>query len=274
MNVYIMTDMEAVAGVLNSLDWCYPNGRYYDLGRELLTLETNAAIEGFIAAGAKRITVCDGHGWGGINPRLLHPRAELLAGSFRHIRYPFGLSAEDDVMGWVGQHAMAGTPFGHLTHTGSFEILECTLNGQPVGEIGQMAYVAAELGVRSIFLSGDRAGCAEAATLVPGIETVSVKEGLYASSGTDLTPEEAEGAFTAARHLSPPTSRERIREGAERSLRRAGEDSTMGRLDPLPSPYSLRFTHRGTGNGEPGKAFVRSHHASVIAALNAEAVEA
>lgn len=274
MNVYIMTDMEAVAGVLNSLDWCYPNGRYYDLGRELLTLETNAAIEGFLAAGAQRITVCDGHGWGGINPRILHPRAELLAGSFRYVRYPFGLTAKDDVMGWVGQHAMAGAPFGHLAHTGSFDVLECALNGQPLGEIGEMAHVAAELGVRSIFLSGDRAGCEEAAALIPGIETVSVKEGLHASPGADLTPEEAERAFTAARHLSPQTARERIQEGAERALRRAQEDETMGRLNRLPPPYSLKSTRRRTTDGKPGKIFIRSHSTSIIGVLNAETVEA
>ena len=45
MKVFLMTDLEAVAGVINFLDWCYPTGRYYDQAKELLTLEANAAIE-------------------------------------------------------------------------------------------------------------------------------------------------------------------------------------------------------------------------------------
>ena len=46
MRVYIETDLEGVAGVRNFEDWASPGGRYYDLARELLTLEINAAIEG------------------------------------------------------------------------------------------------------------------------------------------------------------------------------------------------------------------------------------
>ena len=51
MKVYIMTDLEGVAGVMNSTDWIYPESRYYERGKELLTKEVNAAIDGFFAAG-------------------------------------------------------------------------------------------------------------------------------------------------------------------------------------------------------------------------------
>ena len=51
MKVYVMTDMEGVAGVVSSTDYCAPESRYYEVGRELTTLETNAAIEGALAAG-------------------------------------------------------------------------------------------------------------------------------------------------------------------------------------------------------------------------------
>jgi len=270
MNVYICTDLEAVAGVIDSLNWCYPDGRYFDAAKELLTLETNAAIEGFLAAGAERIVVCDGHGWGGIDPRKLHPDAELLAGTFSYVKYPLGLDGGFDVFAWVGQHAMAGTPYGHLAHTGSYHVLEATFNETPIGEIGQFAYVAAELGVRPIFLSGDRAGCEEASALIPGIETVTVKEGLSAFQGLELTTEEAQKAFTAARHLSSQTARERIRERAEHALRRAKEDVNMGRLElPLP-PYSLKSVNRRGKDGEPGKVVFRSHPDSFIGAINAK----
>ncbi len=270
MNLYLMTDLEAVAGVIDSLAWCYPTGRYFDLARELLTLETNAAIEGFFAAGAKRIVVCDGHGWGGINPKLLHGGVELIAGSFGYVSSPYGLDESFDAVAWVGQHAMAGAPYAHLAHTGSFAVQELDFNGSPIGELGQFAYCAAELGVRSIFLSGDKAGCDEAAALVPGIETVAVKEAISGFRGLDLTGEEAEKAFTAARHLSPQTARERIREKAELALSRAREDKAMGRLTLPPGPYTLTTTVRPSAEDSTRKVYVRSHRESFIGAMNCE----
>ena len=51
MNIYIMTDLEGVAGVLDYDNWCTPESRYYETAKELLTLEVNAAIEGFFEGG-------------------------------------------------------------------------------------------------------------------------------------------------------------------------------------------------------------------------------
>ena len=75
ISVYIMTDMEGVAGVLDFEQWTSPESRYYDLGKEFLTLEVNAAIEGFARGGAAEFLVADGHGHGAINPKLLDARA-------------------------------------------------------------------------------------------------------------------------------------------------------------------------------------------------------
>lgn len=264
-----MTDLEAVAGVINFFDWCYPTGRYYDRAKELLTLEANAAIEGFFAAGAECVTLCDGHGYGGLAPHLLDARAEFLTG-FNHVPYPLGLTAEYDVAAWVGQHSMAGTPYGHLAHTGSEGVLEVTFNGNPIGEIGEFAYAAAELGVRAIFLSGDRAGCEEAEALIPGIETVAVKEGLSAFRGLESPLEDAQRDFTAARHLSPLAARERIRKGAEYALHRARKDRDMGRLMLPPAPYSMKTVYRNTKEGSPGGSCVHTHPDSFIALMNAK----
>jgi len=38
--VYIMTDMEGVAGVRDAEQWCGPDGRYYDVGQKFLTDES------------------------------------------------------------------------------------------------------------------------------------------------------------------------------------------------------------------------------------------
>ncbi|MBM4047123.1 MAG: hypothetical protein FJ279_18630, partial [Planctomycetes bacterium] len=44
MKVYIMTDMEGVAGVTDSENHSGPGARYYEVARQLTTGETNAAI--------------------------------------------------------------------------------------------------------------------------------------------------------------------------------------------------------------------------------------
>ena len=100
MKVFIMTDMEGVAGMINFDDWVDPKGRYYEAGKRLLTLEINAAVEGFFDAGATEILVCDGHGWGGINHELLDSRVLFQRGW--NVVYPFDLTASYDVIAWIG----------------------------------------------------------------------------------------------------------------------------------------------------------------------------
>ena len=116
MKIMIMTDMEGVAGVQNAEQWLTPECRYYETGRKLLTLEVNAAIEGFLAGGATEIVVADGHGAGAINIELLDSRAQLERGWATGWPGPSLLSGNFDAVAWVGQHAKAGTPHAHLAH--------------------------------------------------------------------------------------------------------------------------------------------------------------
>jgi len=113
MKVYMMTDLEGVAGVINSTDWIYPESKYYEKGKEYLTKEVNAAIDGFFAAGATEIVVHDGHGSGAIDIALLDPRAKLQRGWHgENGAYPFGKDASYDVFACIGQHPKAGITFG------------------------------------------------------------------------------------------------------------------------------------------------------------------
>jgi len=82
-SVYIMTDLEGVACVLDFENWCTPDSRYHEMAREFLTLEVNAAIEGFAQGGATEFLVADGHGHGAIHPKLLDPRARLARNRIR-----------------------------------------------------------------------------------------------------------------------------------------------------------------------------------------------
>jgi D-aminopeptidase len=265
-SVYIMTDMEGVAGLLDSEQWCSPESRYYELGKEFLTLEVNAAIEGFARGGASEFLVADGHGWGGINSKLLDPRAEL-ARNWAPPPYPFSLEKGTTFAAWVGQHAMSRTEFAHLAHTGSFATFEIAINGRAVGEFGEMVFCASHLGTRTIFGSGDLAFTKEAKTLVPGVETVAVKRGTTAGHGDECDAKAYAKRNLGAIHLHPERARQLIAAGAERAIRRALADTSFG-IVRLPPPYEKLVTIRPR-DGQPKRTGRASHPDDILALMNA-----
>ena len=222
-------------------------------------MEVNAAIEGFSAAGGVEFLVADGHGYGAINPQMLDSRAELLRGFPNG--FPYELDRTFHAIAWIGQHAMSRTPYAHLPHTGSMRKFEYSVNGVSVGEFGQLSMCASELGVRSIFGSGDRAFCEEARTLVPGIETVAVKRGITSGSGDECDTEQYAKRNTAAIHIHPVRARTLIREGAERAVRRFHMES-FG-LIPLKRPFKMIKKFRKFGD-QPTATIKGIHPASVI----------
>ena len=221
MRVFLMTDMEGVAGVTNFEEFVTPAGRYYEIGRQLTTGEVSAAVEGALLAGADEVLVADGHGSTAIDPLLLHPAARLLSPC---TGYPFGLDQGPfDCALIIGQHAKAGTLDGHLWHTGTLEVVDTTINGLSVGEMGEIMLLAAEFGAPTVALSGDAAACREAQALVPGIATAAVKQGLDRRSALHLHPEVARGLI-----------RDAVRDGIARR-----EELPLLRLTP---PYDMVVT--------------------------------
>jgi D-amino peptidase len=246
MRVLIMTDMEGVAGVLNSGDYLSATGRLYEVGRELATRECNAAVEGALAAGATDIVVVDGHGSGAMDARLLHPAARLLAG--RPKPRAFGCDESFDAAFVVGQHAMSNADGGHLAHTNSWSVDEWRVNGQLIGELGKEMLLFAACGVPTVLVAGDEACAAEALALVPEIEAVAVKAGIRRGSAAGLSAEDNERHNQAAIHLHPDRARELIRAGAERALRRRGEIPRF----TLAPPYEFVAVSR-PANGRPAE---------------------
>ena len=61
LKVFISVDMEGITGVVNWED-VRRDGKDYDYFRQIMTKETNAAIEGALEAGATDILVRDSHG--------------------------------------------------------------------------------------------------------------------------------------------------------------------------------------------------------------------
>ena len=263
MRIYVMTDLEGVAGVINFEDWCTPKSRYYETAKMLLTEEVNAAVDGFFTAGATAITVADGHGHGAINPVLLDPRVELLRGW--PAGWPLLLDSSYDAVSFVGQHAKAGTEYAHLAHTQGFSYLDLSVNGASIGELGQFAMCASELGVPVIFCSGDQALCHEARELLPCVETVAVKRGTTQGRGDELDSEAYACRNTSAIHLHPTRARAAIREVAERAVDRARAER-LGVLD-LVSPFERVATFR-QGATMPRTIAREVHPASVSALMN------
>ena len=263
MRIYIMTDLEGVAGVLDHANWCGPESRNNDLAKELLTEEVNAAVDGFSAAGAKEILVADGHGSGAIRPELLDPRVELLRGWAE--RWPLGLEEGWDFVAWVGQHAKARTERAHLAHTQGFVYLDLSINGISIGEFGQLAMCASELGIRAIFGAGDLAFSREAEALVPGIGTVAVKRGNKPGRGDEVPGTSYGQRNTGAIHKQPEAVRQMIRTGAEAALKRA-QTEDFG-IIPLEPPFTRQTIFRHDDDN-PTRYSIEEHPSSVAALMN------
>jgi len=265
MKVYLVSDLEGVAGVINNRDWVYPDSRYYDLAKELSTMELNAAIDGFFAAGADEVVVQDGHGEGGVNLMLLDPRAKLQRGWVGP--HPFGMDESYDVMAWVGQHPKAGTEYGHLCHTGTYEVLDYTINGISVGEFGKIVFFGQIYHAVPIFASGCLAFTKEAQALVEGIETVAVKEGVIPGKGDECSFEAYRARNWGAIHLHPVEARKRIREGAERAMRRFLADPDSFRPTKISPPYSKVVKIRPR-DGKPGYVDEKNGYTDLAAIMN------
>jgi D-amino peptidase len=234
MKIYVVCDLEGVAGVIDHRQQCWFDGKYYEQARRLATLELNALVEGALEGGATEIIAWDGHGNfpGGLDIEFLHPACNLVVGAGDG--GPVGLDRSCNAMFLCGLHAMAGTVGGVLDHSFWPGIVGCWVNGIPWGEIAMNSYVAGEQGVPTVFISGDKAAADEARKLVPEIETAIVKEGL-APQPLWLTP-----APTLS--LAPTKAREVIREAAKRAMMK------IGKIAPffVKPPYTLKtqFTEK------------------------------
>ena len=211
MKVYLMTDLEGVAGVYtweNREDTSLENHERRCRQRRWLAGEVSAAVDGFYRGGATQVIVNDGHGAGyTIDLDHLDPRAIVINGLQRPFWLPY-LDQSCEATGLVGAHAKASTPDACLCHTMSSAIRNWTFNGISLGEAGLQAAIAGHFGVPFVFISGDLHACREMEQLIPGIVAVPVKVGLSQKCALQLTPAKAQ---------------EMIRAGAEEAAKRAKE---------------------------------------------------
>ena len=185
--VFVITDAEGVAGICRQ-EQTEPTSPEL---QKLLTGEVNAAVRGFLAAGADEVIVWDGHdGSRTLSVATLDPRARLVSGSLGPtMLMERGFTA----VAFVGQHARAGREAAVMAHSySSLGIQRILMNGREVGEIETRAALAGAFGIPVVFLSGDQAAADDLRAVVPEAETAVVKEGLGYYSCLSLTAEKAQ----------------------------------------------------------------------------------
>ena len=241
--IFIVTDLEGVGGVLNFPDWCVTEGHRNECGCRFLTEEVNAVAAGFFDGGASSVIVSDAHGSGGsIRGEMLDGRCALRRGSSGSWYYP----DDTDALAFVGQHAKAGTPFGHLAHTQTQEAIDFQINGVSVGEYGQLSAIAAEQQIPTIFGAGDLAFCREAEALTPGVVTVAVKEGIYRVPSPETVPvEELFSAESGALHYPRSRTLEQLRNRAVEAVRKLIDEPRSFQFPRIPpAPYVVTARYR------------------------------
>jgi len=242
----IITDAEGVAGICRQEQTEPTNPEL----QKLLTGEVNAAVRGFLAAGADEVIVWDGHdGSRTLSVATLEARARLVIGSLGPtMMLERGFAA----VAFVGQHARANREAAVMAHSySSLGIQRILMNGREVGEIETRAALAGWFGVPVVFLSGDQAAADDLRAVVPEAETAVVKEGLGYYTCVSLTAEKAQElierkaalAFTKASQVRPYRVDGPVTIEVEHATR-----STLFPEEPLPAgierigPRTLRFS--------------------------------
>jgi D-amino peptidase len=206
MKVFISSDIEGTAGIV---DWqqVRASGADYELGRQLLTDEVNAAIAGAVEAGATELLVNDSHStMQNIRPNALHGNASYLSGRHKPLYMMEGLDGTFDAVFMVAYHGAIGAEHAILSHTyNPLAVWEARLNGAAVGESALNALVALHHRVPVVLITGDDATAEEAQPFLPGVEAVVVKRSI---------------TRFAAESLHPDRACQLIRDGAARALAR------------------------------------------------------
>jgi D-amino peptidase len=206
--VFISVDMEGMAGIVD-LHQVMRGMPEYERSCRLMTDETNAAIAGARRAGATRIVVNDSHG--DMRNFLLDELdggVQLISGGDKPFSMAAGLDATFELAYFVGYHASAGSERAVMDHTyGGRTIYALRINDKPQSEATLNAALAGTYGVRAGLITGDRTTVEEAASELPGIEGVVVKESLGRQAARSLHPVEAcrlieQGAYRALAEAS------------------------------------------------------------------------
>lgn len=181
MKVLISVDIEGVSGIVHEDEIAEGHREYEKYGQGWVTGDTNAAVEGALAAGADYVVVNDSHGKAKRNIIYdqLHPEAYLIRGGpTQPLHFLEGLEPGFSAVALVGWHGKIGSA-GVLSHAYSAtQYRDIRVNGRSIGEIGFAVGVAGAMGVPVVFISGDDVACRELQDFEPNAATAVVKKAI------------------------------------------------------------------------------------------------
>ncbi len=203
MKIYISSDMEGIAGVVN---WNEVNNDQadYQWSKQQMTKEVQVVCETALELSATKVIVKDAHDSGrNINITEL-PNGVLTHRAWTRDPLVMMSGVEDgyDAVVFTGYHAgaySAGNPLAHTMNSTAYRYIK--MNGVYMSEFMMNAYTAAYYKTPIIAITGDQAICDEAKSLIPNIVTVAVKS-CKGSACTTMSGNEAllaieEGVRTA-----------------------------------------------------------------------------
>jgi len=200
IQILIRYDMEGLSG---QDDWRTTNAGYveqYKKGRELLTADVNAVIEGLADGGADEIYVLDVHASGRREPDIILEKMDSRAQSVSWANIPKGTTLPEyygiDAVANVGHHSRSGGG-GFMAHTRTLG-LDFIINGRSVNETElSMLDFGPPLNMPIIFVSGDDK-LKEQLQPYPWLEHVTVKFATSASTAELRPVEEVHDEMRAA----------------------------------------------------------------------------
>ncbi|MBQ7386660.1 MAG: M55 family metallopeptidase [Clostridia bacterium] len=173
MNVFILTDLEGIGGVVD-IEFMDRSGEKYALARRLLSSSIDLAVKTAFESGAENVYYLDGHGGGGnVIEDMIDPRARKCGiAEWQQLLCDGKIDCQIE----LGAHARAGTVGGFLDHTiSSREWFSLRVNGEEMSELSMHALVAGAYGVPIVACIGDEVACHQAKEYIPDIFVGALK---------------------------------------------------------------------------------------------------
>lgn len=230
MKLFISSDIEGTTGITawDETDWGSARNSYF---LSQMTREVCAACDGAVEAGCSEIWVKDAHDSArNIIPDGLPEQAKLLRGWIGDLHCMMGGINRDkfDAAAMTGYHSWASGEGNPLSHTMTTSVYQVKINGTLAPEFMINSYIAGYYNIPVVFLSGDKALCEFAKTLIPAITTVAVNEGI------------GKGVLS----INPKLAVRMIKEGMYSAL--SGDISKCA--VEMPDTFTMDITYRNHGD--------------------------
>lgn len=187
MHIAVFADMEGSFGIWR-MRQCKLGTPQWQYGRECLTADVNAVIQGAFDGGADRVSVKDTHETGfNCILKKLDRRVHYNGGPYVRPTI-FGKIPPYDLILYVGIHASAGTENAFFAHTHFAEFSEILINDRRIGEMELYAGCFADYGIPLGFVSGEDIAVEQARSVMPWLAFVTVekKKEFYTSGESSI----------------------------------------------------------------------------------------